>query len=103
MVPLNNKELNIDLIKQWNAPVILVSQNYLGSINHTLLSVSVLRSYNINLLGIIFNGPGNSSTENFILQYTGAALLGNINKENKIDRQLVNQYAGDLKRTLSSL
>src|SRR5258708_4117654 len=35
MVPLNKKQLNIDLIKKWNLPVILVSQNYLGSINHT--------------------------------------------------------------------
>src|ERR1700753_1865673 len=39
MVPLNNNFLMIDLIKKLNAEVILVSRNYLGSINHTLLSL----------------------------------------------------------------
>ena len=56
MVPLNNRQLNIELLQQWNLPVILVSQIYLGSINHTLLSVEALKTRSINLSGIIFNG-----------------------------------------------
>src|ERR1700744_3322482 len=48
MVPLNDNFLMIDLIKQLNAAVILVSQNYLGSINHTLLSAAILKQYGIN-------------------------------------------------------
>ncbi len=56
MVPLNDKFLMIDLIRQLNAEVILVSQNYLGSINHTLLSVYALQHENIPVKGIIFNG-----------------------------------------------
>jgi dethiobiotin synthetase len=78
MVPLNNSFLIIDLIKQLNAEVILVSQNYLGSINHTLLSAQALKQYQIPVVGIIFNGDKDAYSEDFILQYTGFKYLGHI-------------------------
>lgn len=56
MVPINDRMLIIDLIKKFNIPVILVSFSRLGTINHTLLSINLLRQYNINLLGVIMNG-----------------------------------------------
>jgi len=88
MVPLNERELLIDLIKALNVEVILVSQNYLGSINHTLMSVNLLKQYNIAIKGLIFNGKENSETQRYILQYTNVNYLGsipqfeNVNKEN---------------------
>lgn len=103
MVPLNDRQLNIDLIEQWDLPVILVSQNYLGSINHTLLSVEVLKSRSINLLGIIFNGERNPSTEDFILQYTGMNCLAKISKETTITKPVVKRYAEELKDSLNYL
>jgi len=78
MVPLNEGFLMIDLIKQLNTNVILVSQNYLGSINHTLLSAAILKQYGINIAGIIFNGKTDADSENYILQYTGIKLLGHL-------------------------
>ena len=68
MVPLNDHETNLDLIKQLGLPVILVSKNYLGSINHTLLSYEILKQHGIQLAGIVFNGPENPSGEKFILK-----------------------------------
>ena len=56
MVPLNDEEFVPDLIKTLGAAVILVSRNYLGSINHSLLTAAVCRQYDINVLGWIFNG-----------------------------------------------
>jgi dethiobiotin synthetase len=103
MVPLNNSHLNMDLLGQWKLPVILVSQNYLGSINHTLLSVEVLKMHDINLLGIIFNGERNPSTEDFILPYTGVDCLAKINKETTIDKSVVKRYADELKDKLNYL
>ncbi len=97
MVPLNNKQLNIDLLKQWDLPVILVSLIYLGSINHTLLSVEVLKNRSINLLGIIFNGERNQATEEFILQYTGVKCLARINYESGIDKAVIKKYADKVK------
>ncbi|MCW3119662.1 MAG: dethiobiotin synthase [Chitinophagaceae bacterium] len=103
MVPLNKKELNIDLLKQWKTPVILVSQNYLGSINHTLLSLGLLKQHAIKLAGIIFNGESNASGENFILNYTQSKCLGHINRESTIHKAIVKQYAEKLKPVLNNL
>ncbi|WP_293786378.1 dethiobiotin synthase [uncultured Pedobacter sp.] len=86
MVPLNEKELIVDLIKKLQAEVILVSQNYLGSINHTLLSVNLLKQYDIPIKGIIFNGAENKETERYILQYTKIKKLGYIPSLNQIDK-----------------
>lgn len=99
MVPLNNSQLNIDLLQRWNLPVILVSQVYLGSINHTLLSVEALKTRSIDLLGIIFNGERNSATEEFILNYTGVKCLAKINRENMINKTLISKYADEFKRS----
>lgn len=71
MSPISdNKVLNIDFIKHLALPVILVSENYLGSINHTLLSIDKLQRENIAIKGIVFNGDKNVETEDFILKYT---------------------------------
>ncbi len=103
MVPINNKELNIDLLKKWNAPVILVSQNYLGSINHTLLSVAALQTSQVKVAGIIFNGEPNAATENFILQYCKIKYLGRITPEAEITKLTVQKYAQKLAVNLNTL
>jgi dethiobiotin synthetase len=67
MVPLNEQGLlYIDLLQQWNLPVILVSRHYLGSINHTLLSIEALKSRNISIDRVVFNGDENKATESII-------------------------------------
>lgn len=78
MVPLNDQYLIVDLIAQLDADAILVSQNYLGSINHTLLSAAMLKQRGIPIKGIIFNGNADASSEEYILAYTGIPLLGRI-------------------------
>lgn len=93
MVPLNASLLNIDLVVELGLPVVLVSQNYLGSINHTLLSVEACRTRNIPLLGILFNGPSVETTETFILKYTGLPCIGRIGQEQRITPEIIRQYA----------
>ncbi len=99
MVPLNNKFLMIDLIKQLNVEVVLVSQNYLGSINHTLLSIYILEKEQISVKGIIFNGPKDIYSKEFILEYSGLKLLGHIPEFNAIDRKSIVE-AGSFVREL---
>jgi dethiobiotin synthetase len=89
MVPLNDHFLMIDLVKQFNAEVILVSQNYLGSINHTLLSIEALKQRGIPIKGIIFNGDANLSTEDYILAYTQIPLLGSVPVLDEINQRSV--------------
>lgn len=93
MVPLNNEQTNLDLIQHLGLPVILVSKNYLGSINHTLLTYEILKSRNILMAGIIFNGPTNTSGEAFILKHTGLPVLLRVNEESEINSHIINQYA----------
>ena len=78
MSPLSERYLNIDLTEQLDLPVILVSNNYLGSINHTLLSVEALRKRNIPIVGVVFSGEEVSSTRSCILEYTRLPLLFSI-------------------------
>ena len=75
MVPLNEKDLIIDLIKKLDAEVVLVSKNYLGSINHTLLSVELLKSRNIPIRKLIFSGESNQSSEDVIYKQTGLKII----------------------------
>jgi dethiobiotin synthetase len=89
MVPLNNKFLIIDLIKKLGIEIVLVSQNYLGSINHTLLSIYALKNYGIPIRGIIFNGIKDIYSKDFILQNSGLELLGHIPDYNLIDKKAI--------------
>jgi dethiobiotin synthetase len=78
MVPLNEKELLLDLIKNLGIEVIVVSQNYLGSINHTLLTINTLKQNQIKIKGLIFSGDENLETQRYLLQYTNVNDLGRI-------------------------
>lgn len=92
LVPLNSKALVIDLIEKLKAEVILVSRNYLGSINHTLLSIAALKSRNIPITGIVFNGKSTPSSEEFILNYTGLKCLLRVDEEKEITTTFVQKY-----------
>lgn len=100
MVPLNNTDCIIDLIPQLNCEVILVSRNYLGSINHTLLSIEALQKRNILIKGIIFNGKKNKDTESVILKMTGVSLLGRIDEETIFNKTTIVKYAQQFKAVL---
>lgn len=93
MVPLNDRELLIDYIIALQVEVILVSQNYLGSINHTLLSLELLTSRNVTVKGIIYNGGSNIETERYINQYSSVEILGNIPVLDVITKETI-QKAG---------
>ncbi|SMD37038.1 dethiobiotin synthetase [Reichenbachiella faecimaris] len=85
LVPINDDEFVINLARQFDAEVILVSRNYLGSINHTMLSISYLKDKGFNIAGIIFNDTPNPETERFILQYSQLPCLGRIEPLTTVD------------------
>ncbi|MCU0384334.1 MAG: dethiobiotin synthase, partial [Cyclobacteriaceae bacterium] len=97
LVPINQHEFVIDIAVQFNLPVILVADLYLGSINHTLLTANLLKQTNLTVKGIIFNGKPNPDSESIILHHTGYKKLLHILKEEKIDRSIVLKYAAMLK------
>jgi len=97
MVPLNDRELLIDYIIALQVEVILVSQNYLGSINHTLLSLELLKARNVTVKGIIYNGGSNIETERYINQYSRVEILGNIPVLDVITKETIQQAGRYLK------
>lgn len=98
MVPLNDRDLMLDLIAHLQIPAILVSRHYLGSINHTLLSVKVLRQAGIEIKGILFSGAAHPSTESIIAKQVGEDLiLGRIDELLEVNEQTIAQAAEKLK------
>jgi dethiobiotin synthetase len=73
--------------------VIVVSRHYLGSINHTLLTIEALRNRKIAIGGIIFSGNENKSTESIILNKTGIKCIGRIEQEPYFDQNVIKEYA----------
>lgn len=101
-VPLNDKDCVIDLI-QPDYKVIVVSRHYLGSINHTLLTIEALRNRKINIAGIIFNGNENKASEQIILHKTGIKFIGRIEQEPYFDQNVIKEYADLLREHLLNL
>ena len=91
-VPLNDTDCVIDLI-QPDYKVIVVSRHYLGSINHTLLTIEALKNRNLAIAGIVFNGDENKATESIILSKTGLQCLGRIENEPYFDKNVIREYA----------
>jgi dethiobiotin synthetase len=91
--PFNNQHQMADLITHLEAQAILVSQNYLGSINHTLLTYNELLRRNIKIAGIVFNGEKNESTQNLILEITGLNPLMHILPEKTISPEIITKYS----------
>ena len=96
MVPLNDHELVVDMINNLEAEVILVANLYLGSINHTLLSVDCMNNRGLKIKGIVFNGPENRESEEVILRYSGYPLILKIRQEDRIDSEVIEKYAHQL-------
>ena len=91
-VPLNNADCVIDLI-QPDYKVIVVSRHYLGSINHTLMTIEILKSRNLDVAGIIFSGDENKATERIILEKTNVPMIGRIDNEPYFDQNVIKYYA----------
>jgi dethiobiotin synthetase len=101
-VPLNDNDCVIDLIKP-DYKVVVVSRHYLGSINHTLLTIEALQNRKITIAGIIFNGDENKSTEEIILSKTNIKCIGRINDEPYFDKNVILEYAEIFRENLLNL
>ena len=90
-VPLNDHDIMMDLILPTDR-VILVSRHYLGSINHTMLSIEALQHRGLSIYGIIFSGAENPATECWIAAYSKVPILGRIEEEPFFDKEVIKKY-----------
>jgi len=98
LVPINNKQTVLDIIKP-DYKVIVVSRHYLGSINHTLLTVNLLLEKGFDV-SLIFSGNQHKTTEDIIKKMTNLNVIGRIDEEEKFDKTIVKKYAELFKEKL---
>ncbi|MDX2189695.1 MAG: dethiobiotin synthase [Bacteroidota bacterium] len=97
MVPLNYKcDFVIDLAQKFDAEIVLVSNLYLGSINHTLLTVNELNRRGLSIKGIIFNGNSTPASEKVIEKYTGLKVLLRVPQLKEISKIQIKSLAGEI-------
>ncbi|MCF6347944.1 MAG: dethiobiotin synthase [Flavobacteriaceae bacterium] len=101
LVPLNNKHTILDIIKP-NYKVIVVSRHYLGSINHTLLTVNLLKEKGFDTF-IIFSGKQHNTTEDIIKKIVAVPVIGRIDEEPYFDKNVIKEYANLFKPQLEKL
>jgi len=99
LVPISNTQTIADLISKKDR-VVVVSRHYLGSINHTLLTIESLRAKGLEVFGIIFNGLSTKTTEDIITKMTKVPVIGRIENEPYIDSHVVKEYAEKFKNEL---
>ena len=85
MVPITRNFLQIDQIKQWNLPVILVCKSSLGTLNHTLLSIESLKRRNIEILGLVVNGEKHLDNPKTLVDFSGIPLIAEFPYIKKMD------------------
>ncbi len=98
LVPLNDTDTILDLI-QPDYKVIVVSRHYLGSINHTLLTIESLQQKGFEV-SLIFSGDEHPTTENIIKKKTEVPVLGRIDDEPYFDQNVIKEYAQNFKEVL---
>lgn len=101
LVPLNEEDTILDIIMP-NYKVIVVSRHYLGSINHSLLTINWLKQKGYDVF-VLFSGDPNPQTENIILHKTGVSLIGRIEEEEVFDKKVIKAYADKFKGILETI
>lgn len=101
MVPLNQREFVVDLVRRLDALVILVSRNYLGSINHSLLTAAVCKAHGLDVVGWIFNDQY-MDYEQEIAEWSGIKGLGSIPLSQMPDKAFVADQARRIRPALEA-
>lgn len=101
LVPLNKSHFMLDLMKKFSLPIILVARSTLGTINHTLLSLNLLREHNLKVVGIVLNGPPNLENKEAIEYYGKVKVVAQIPWQKDLAKlnfnQLYQKYFKDIK------
>ena len=86
MVPITRNFLQIDQIRKWNLPVIIVCRSSLGTLNHTLLTIEALQKRNIKILGLIINGEKHFDNPKTLREFSKLPIIAEFPRLNNIDK-----------------
>ncbi len=91
MVPLTRQYMQIDQLKKWMLPIVLVARSGLGTLNHTLLTIEALKKRNIPLLGIILNGAFHPDNPKTLEEISGVAIIAQLPILDKVSSQVLSK------------
>ena len=101
MVPLNEfGDMIIDLATIFECSLLLVVKNYLGSINHTLLTIKELNSRGFKNIGLILVGDRFESSERIIQKIGLCSIIANVPHEEHIDKNWIIKQASAVRKPL---
>jgi dethiobiotin synthetase len=100
LVPLNSKEMIIDIAVHGHCKVVVVSSVYLGSLNHTFLTIEALRARKLEIIGLVFNGSLTPGLEDVIMERTGLPVLLTIDHHADLNPELISSYGEQLHKEL---
>ena len=89
MVPITRNYLQIDQIKKWGLPVILVCKSGLGTLNHTLLSIEALKKRNIEIIGLVINGKKHLDNPKTLTEFSSLPIIAEFPYIKKIDSNIL--------------
>jgi dethiobiotin synthase len=93
LVPLNQRELMIDLIRALDIVAVVMARSALGTINHTLLTLEALRSRNIPVAGVVVGGERNCENRRAIETYGRVSVLGEMPRFADLSPQVLCAWA----------
>ena len=86
MVPITRNFLQIDQIRKWDLPVIIVCRSSLGTLNHTLLTIEALKKRNIKILGLIINGEKHLDNPKTLREFSKLPIIAEFPRLSNIDK-----------------
>ena len=86
MVPITRNVLQIEQMKKWNLPVIIVCRSSLGTLNHTLLTIEALKKRNIKILGLIINGEKHLDNPKTLREFSKLPIIAEFPRLSNIDK-----------------
>ena len=96
MVPITRNFLQIDQIKKWDLPVIIVCRSSLGTLNHTLLTIEALKKRNIKILGLIINGEKHLDNPKTLQEFSKLPIIAEFPRLNNVDTNNLNRLWQEL-------
>jgi dethiobiotin synthase len=103
LVPLNDRDLVIDLIAKLGLPAVLVARSTLGTINHTLLSLEALRARRIAVAGVVIDGPANAANREAIATYGNVPVIAELPVLDPLDRGQIALAAARIRPKLPAM
>ena len=93
LVPLNESDLIVDLVSALDLAALVVARSTLGTINHTLLTIEVLRTRGVPVAGVLMIGPVNDENRSAIEGYGTIMVVGQLPILDPLDAEALDAWA----------